>query len=217
MLIVVGNEKGGCGKTTLAVHLAAAAAHAGRDALLVDSDPGQQSAARWAARRREAHPEANAVRCVSLTGRAIRDELEDLTRRYQVVVVDTGAEDSPELRAAVTVAGVLVIPLQPEPLDLWTLPTMEALVARARSFNPSLRVVVAVNRIPHQLAAQTPQEIAGWIAENTPQLAAPPIVPIVGRTAYGRAIGEGLAVHETPRPDLKATREMEALYQEVTR
>ena len=63
----------------------------------------------------------------------------------------------------------------------------------------------------------TPQEIAGWIAENTPQLAAPPIVAIVGRTAYGRAIGEGLAVHETPRPDLKATREMEALYQEVTR
>ncbi len=214
-IIVVGNEKGGCGKTTVAVNLAALAAGAGLDVLLVDADPGQQSAAKWAARRAEFHGEANPVRCVGLTGKGVRAGLEDLAERYGVVVVDTGAQDSPELRAAATLAAVLVVPVQPEPADLWTLPTIEAIADRARQFNPTLRTVVALNRIPHQLADSVPAEVRGWLRENVPGLADSRMVPVVGRTAYGRAFGEGLAVAEAPRRDPKAVTEMERLFEEV--
>lgn len=214
-IIVVGNEKGGCGKTTIAVHLAAGAACAGHDTLLVDADPGQQSSAKWAARRREGSPQPAPVPCISLHGRGIGAELGDLARRYDVIVVDTGAEDFPELRASATVAAVLVVPVQPEALDLWTMPTIEAIYTRAHDFNAGLRVVVAINRIPHQLHGSAPAEVCAWLAEHTPNLPLLSVTPIVSRTAYGRAITEGLAVAEMPRRDPKAVTEMNKLYREV--
>lgn len=215
MICVVGNEKGGVGKTTLAVNLAAMAALAGRDVLLADADPQQQSAARWAARRVELHPDAPPVRSVGIAGPTLRVELADLARRYGTVVVDTGAEDSPELRAAALVADVLVIPVQPDSFDVWTLPTMESLWERAKAMNPKLRLVLVVNRVPHQTAAATLAEVGDWIAENVPGLAGATLVPLVGRAAYGRASAEGMGVVEMPRRDTKASAEVEALYNAV--
>lgn len=214
-VILVGNEKGGCGKTTMAVNIAAMAAAAGLDTLLVDADPGQQSAARWAARRAEQHPEANGVRCVSLTGKGMRSGIEDLAERYGLVVVDTGAQDSPELRGAAVVAHVLVVPVQPEPADLWTLPTIEAIAEQAARFNDALRTVMVVNRIPFQNAESAAADVRSWMATAVPGLAQHPIVSVVGRTAYGRAFGEGLAVAEAARRDGRAVIEMERLIEEI--
>lgn len=215
MIVVVGNEKGGVGKTTIAVNLAALEAARGRDVLLVDADPGQHSASRWAARRREMHSEAQPVRCVRLTGTGLRPELADLARRYEVVVVDTGAEDSPELRAAATLATALVIPLLPEPLDLWALPRMDLLREAATTLNPGLRTVLALNRVAHQLIDQAPGDVRRWIVEMVPGLAEAPIYPLVGRAAYGRATAEGLAVHEPAKRDSKATVEFERLHEGI--
>ncbi len=213
-VVVIGNEKGGTGKTTCAVNLAAHAAGAGLDVLLVDADPGQQSAARWAAVRRELQPTRPQVRCVSLHGGHIRAELADFAARYGAVVVDTGASDSAELRAATLVADVLVVPVQADDLDLWALPTMELIYDGARALNPKLRVVLALNRVPHQ-ATHSVDEIRAWMADNTPKLPAADMVTLVGRAAYGRASGMGLGAAEMPKADAKATAETAALYKEV--
>jgi len=213
-VIVIGNEKGGCGKTTISVNLVAMGARERHDVLLVDADPGQQSAARWAARRRDMHPEAAPVPCVSLTGR-IDAQVEDLRARYGLIVVDTGAEDSPELRSAALVADTLVVPLQAEALDLWTLPTVEAIFRRVQAVQRDLRVVIALNRVAHQIAGQAPEDVRGWMAENVPSLNYVAMATIIGRAAYGRAISEGLAVHEAVRPDPKAVSEIVRLFQEV--
>jgi chromosome partitioning protein len=61
MIITVGGEKGGAGKTTIAVHLAALCVAEGIDTLLVDADE-QQTANRWSMRRAELHPEAPLIR-----------------------------------------------------------------------------------------------------------------------------------------------------------
>jgi chromosome partitioning protein len=213
-IIVIGNEKGGTGKTTISTNLAALAVAGGYDTLLVDADPGQQSSAKWAARRSEASPEAPPVRCVTLTGRTVRHGLEDLAERYQVVVVDTGAEDSPELRGASTIASTLIIPVQPESLDLWALPTMEGLFQRARDLNPAIRALVAVNRAPHQTVRQVTADVLAYMEENVPHLPRD-IVPLVGRAAYGRAAAIGLGVAEMRHRDTKACAEMRALYQRI--
>lgn len=215
MIIVIGNEKGGVGKTTIAANIASMAANRGLDTLLVDADPGQQSSVRWAARRQEAHPNAAPVRCVSLTARDIRAELADLGRRYDIVIVDTGAEDSPQMRAASTVANHLIIPMQPDALDLWTLPGMAALYERARDLNDGLQIALALNRIPFQLAATAGAEVKAWIADNVPTLAEAPLAEIVGRAAFGRASGEGLGVAEMSRRDPRAEAEITRLFRMV--
>src|SRR3954470_6939602 len=76
------------------------------------------------ARRQGFHPEAKAIPCVSATGKRLDTVLEDLARRYQVLVVDTGAEDSVEMRATAAVADVFTIPVQAEQFDFWALATM---------------------------------------------------------------------------------------------
>jgi chromosome partitioning protein len=213
-IIVVGNEKGGTGKTTIAVNLAGMAALQGVDVLLVDADPGQQSSAKWVARRREFHAEAKTISCVVLTGKTLDVELQDFARRYALIIVDTGAVDSAELRGAATVADLFIIPVQPEQFDFWTLPTAEALYEKARRFNPRLAARIVLNRIPYQTVEQCLSDADSFLAENVPALPRD-IVPVIGRTAYGKANAEGLAVHEMPKRDPKAASEMQRLYREV--
>jgi len=214
-IIVVGNEKGGTGKTTLSVNLAAVAVSVGIDTILVDADAQQNSASRWAARRRDGHPTLAQVPSVIMNGRSIASDLESIASRYALVIVDTGAEDSPELRAASTVASTLIIPAQPDMLDLWTLPTMEALYLRASAFNSDLRVVLAINRVPFQSSERSADEVREWVAENVPSLPFSAVIPLIGRSAYGRSSGDGLGVHEGLRRDAKAAAEFLNFYNQV--
>ena len=109
---LVACSKGGVGKTTLATHLAAQAALAGRTAALVDADP-QRSASRWCERRSGL---AGAVAAVDGTRRSWRKHLPDGLRR---VVVDAPAgADRDALEAFLDEADALLVPVQPSALDI---------------------------------------------------------------------------------------------------
>jgi chromosome partitioning protein len=143
------------------------------------------------------------------------DELQDFAGQYGLVVVDTGAEDSPQLRGAAAVADTVVVPVQPDELDLWTLPTMEVVFKGAQRHNEGLRSLIVLNRVPYQMADRLPGEVQAWIGENVRGFQDTPLVALIGRAAYGRATGEGLGVGEPQQPDIKAAAEMERLFKEV--
>ncbi|MDI6773697.1 MAG: AAA family ATPase, partial [bacterium] len=79
-VFAVGGTKGGSGKTTLAVNLAAAWTAAGRTVLLVDTDP-QRSAASWLSQQ-------EAVQVAEHAGGGLEAPLPQLARQFQAVVVD---------------------------------------------------------------------------------------------------------------------------------
>lgn len=88
MMLLVGGEKGGTGKTTLAVNLASMRACHGRDVLLVDTDP-QGSASYWAQTRVDDGRLAR-VSSVQKFGKGLVAALKDLSLRYEDVIVDAG-------------------------------------------------------------------------------------------------------------------------------
>ncbi|MBK8536321.1 MAG: AAA family ATPase [Candidatus Competibacteraceae bacterium] len=88
-IILIGGEKGGTGKTTLAVNLAALRALQGRDVLLIDTDI-QASASYWAQTRDEAGIQPR-VACIQKFGKGLQTEVRDLAKRYQDIVIDAGA------------------------------------------------------------------------------------------------------------------------------
>ncbi len=212
MILLIGGEKGGTGKTTLATNLAAKRALAGRDVLLIDTD-AQGSANYWAQSRDESEGKPRRVACVQKFGKGLQAEVLDLANRYQDIIVDAGGRDSVELRAALVVADKAYIPIQPSQFDIWTLDRMDELVSSAHGFNPSLQACVVISRVSTNPSVHESQDAKDILADFS-HLALSNVV-IRDRIAYRKAARDGLCVDELKPKDPKASEEIEALYAEV--
>jgi chromosome partitioning protein len=211
MIILIGGEKGGTGKTTLATNFAAMRALAGRDVLLIDTDP-QGSANYWAQSRDEAGINPR-VACVQKFGKGLPIEVKDLSNRYEDIIIDAGGRDSVELRSAMVVANRAYIPIQPSQFDIWTLNRMDELIETAKGFNPDLKAWVIISRSstnPSVHESDDTMEIMG----DFPNLGLASMA-IRDRIAYRKAAKDGMVVCELKPKDPKAVEEMEALYKEV--
>lgn len=135
MILLFGSQKGGCGKSTLAINTACYLTYQGKDVVLVDADI-QQSSANWV-RDREQY-QLNTVHCIQRYG-DVKNTLKDLSKRYEYVIVDVAGHDSKELRTAMLVADKLIIPFRPSQLDLDTLPHLSEVIDQAQSFNEHLK------------------------------------------------------------------------------
>ena len=119
LVITIAQRKGGAGKTTLAAQLAMAWAKSGVRVSVLDIDP-QGSLAAWVELRR-ARLGSNAVGFdfAALPGWRAASWIEDQVRRTDLVVIDNPPHAETEAQIAVRAAGLVIIPAQPSPLDLW--------------------------------------------------------------------------------------------------
>ena len=203
--MAVASGKGGVGKSTTAVNLAVALALAGRDLLLVDGDE-QGTALTFTQLRAERLGEAGYT-AVALTGAALRSQVRQLASKYDDIIIDVGGRDTGSLRAALTVADTLLVPVQPRSFDVWALDQVSALVAEAREINEGLRAVAVLNGADAQGADnEAALEMIGDIdgIEVLP-------TSIVRRKAFPNAAAEGRAVIEQSPRDPKAIDELTAL------
>ena len=113
MIISVLNQKGGVGKTTLAIHISHALVLKGYSVLLVDADP-QGSARDWAAARSDKPP----FPVVGLDRPTIHRDLPALVKDFDHVVIDGPPRVSDLARSAIIAADLVVIPIQPSPYDI---------------------------------------------------------------------------------------------------
>jgi chromosome partitioning protein len=136
LILLIGGEKGGTGKSTIATNLAIALSCEKQDVIIIDADP-QGTASKWVSRRNRNHPSFSKVHCVQKTG-DIFDTIKDLSSRYQHIIIDAGGRDSEELRSAMVASKKIYIPIKASQPDLETIEHMAKIVRLAQSMNKNL-------------------------------------------------------------------------------
>lgn len=209
MIVLLGGEKGGTGKSTLATNIAAWLAQQRHDVILVDTDL-QRTAANWVDRRNLIQPAVPVVHCTERHGNVFH-ALRDLDGRYEQVIVDAGGRDSEELRAALVAAHKVYVPLKASQPDLETSLHMNELIQLARGMNPGLEARVIICMAPTNPAVRETsdaQELLTHLSEFTPSM-----VTIGERKVYRDAMTEGRGVIELNND--KAILEIEGLVKEI--
>ncbi len=160
MIVAFLNQKGGVGKTTLAINLAGAWAAQGRRVTVLDADP-QASALDWAQARSHAGlPRAFGV--VGLPRDTLHQEAPALARGVDHVVIDGPPRVASLLRSALLAADLVIVPVQPSPLDGWASAEMLRLIDEARLYRSALRARFVLNRCAARtvIARETAQALA---------------------------------------------------------
>ncbi|MEZ9236086.1 AAA family ATPase [Shewanella sp. 10N.286.52.A9] len=146
MIILVGGEKGGSGKSCLAQNIAVFLAKDAKSSIImVDCDP-QRTTSDWIQARNN-NPELPGINCVQLYGK-IRNDLLSLEQHYDYVIVDCGGQDNLALRATLSVASHVLMPLRPKRRDLKTVSHMDDIIATCKMINPKMRASFVITQCP---------------------------------------------------------------------
>jgi chromosome partitioning protein len=163
MKILIGGTKGGSGKSTAVMNLAAYMASQGLRVIIMDTDP-QGSCAKFVERRENTDinvKQLAKIHCVQNSGNVYQSVL-DLDKLYDIVLIDAGGHDSRELRTAMVAADHLYVPLQASQLDLETLTSLTEMIVMAMDQNPTLKVHGLLSRAsssPFNNEAQEAREL----------------------------------------------------------
>jgi chromosome partitioning protein len=203
-VITIAQQKGGAGKTTLAAHLAIAWAGQGRRVALVDIDP-QGSLATWHSLRAERLGEDRiGLDFAAITGWRTAAEVERRARDHDIIVIDSPPHAETEARLAIRAATLVVLPVQPSPMDVWaTRPTLD-LAAREK-----VTALLVLNRVPPR--ANLTDSMLAKLAELGAAVAA---ARIGNRVALAAALADGLGISEAA-PSSRAAAEIAAVAAEI--
>jgi chromosome partitioning protein len=204
VIVAVINQKGGAGKTTIALNLAAAMAAAGGRVLLIDADP-QQTAQDWAAVRDTPPP----FDVIGLAKPVLHRDLPRISADYDHVVIDGAPRNYEVARSAILSADLVLIPVQPSGADFWASRETVKLVQEAHSFKETQKAVFVVSRKVGRSA------LGRDIMEALSEFDLPILQAGTGqRIAYAETLTAGSTVIES-QPRSLAAEEVRALLAEI--
>ncbi len=207
MIISFLNQKGGVGKTTLSIHIAANLSLLKYRVLLVDADV-QGSAFDWAAIRKT-DPIFNIV---GLPKPILHKELKSLSKGYDFVIIDGPPRVYDVARSAIVSSDLVLIPIQPSPYDVWAakevIDLIEEVSAPISEIKKIERAFVINRKISNTAIGR--DVIDALEQYKTPVLSS----HICQRISYAESAAEGLTVMEDNKDQL-AIKEINALTNEI--
>ena len=208
MLILVGGEKGGTGKSCLTQNLAVVLHKLEPSLLLIDCDP-QKTTSDWIQERNN-NSIVPHIQCVQMYGNILQD-LEKAKEKYKIILIDCGGQDSKAFRSSLIACTHALFPIRPKRRDLKTLGHLEELIEEAKITNQFIKYAMVINQAPslpsqHQRIIDAKDICKDW------GLACLDTV-IFYRNIYDDSEEKGLSVVELGK-DTKAVSEIHSLIEE---
>ena len=146
-IICVCHQKGGAGKSTIAMQLAGTLGLRGYRTLVVDADP-QGTAIRWSASAPDDKPFPAKVAGLSAAGAKVHREVKKFAEEFEFIIIDCPpAIDSPVPESALLVSDLALIPCIPSPPDIWAANGITGLIQRISGINETLKSRLLINQI----------------------------------------------------------------------
>ena len=211
MVTLIGGEKGGTGKTTIATNLAVIRTKITKNLLLIDTDR-QPSASFWCSIREDNRINPR-IASIQKFDKGVRTETLFLKEKYQDIIIDAGGRDSLELRGSLLIADKAIFPLRPSQFDLWTLGRLNTLIEIASEVNNQLKAYLLINQVHTNPIVKEVREAKTLIAEFPSFTLLRTL--ICERISFRRATIRGMSVTEYLPEDQKAIDEIKSLYKEI--
>lgn len=212
-IIVIGNQKGGAGKTTVTINLAGSLGRRGYRILIVDGDE-QSSVVEIVSLAQEDAQLPASVIGLWKAGRKIHQEIKKFIDIYDYIIVDCPpSANSPIAQSALLIADIVIVPFIPGTIDALAAPKIRDAIESAQVINPDLKAVLLLNRVE-----------SGWsvmknVIELLPSFKMPMLRNRLNRRApYVESPGIGNSVHQLKDRKEKiepAVKEVEKLTDEV--
>ena len=204
MIISFVNQKGGVGKTTTAINLAASLKRRNNNLLFIDADP-QGSAMRW-----HAVESNNAFEILHHPDPINKEDIEALSQNYDYVVIDAPPAISDITKSILAVTELSIIPLSPSSLDIWSCKGTLEMIEESQPENPDMDVKLLINR-------KIPGTRVGREARASLDVFDMDILDseLCQRVAFIDAMTSGVSVMQFA-PGSKAADEIEQLCDEIT-
>lgn len=204
IIVVVGN-KGGTGKTTLALNLAAGLLR--RDSVvIIDADP-QQSAYQW----RLIGGDRPGLPAVVAAAHGLEQTIGALRETHRHVVVDCPPSiKASQTETALQLADHALIPVQPSPMDLWATTHIARTIERVRADNPQLKALIVMSQV----------EPRTTLSKLMPEAVAELDLPVAStalrrRSIHRHTVLEGRSLFQAGRRGAEAASEIESLISEI--
>jgi chromosome partitioning protein len=206
LTIALTSQKGGSGKTTIALSLADALHAQGKRVLVVDAD-AQGTARIWADVGAERGVAGAPV--IGAGGASMRQAISSVAEGFDVLLVDTPPRMSVEAKTAMALAHLVLVPVSPGPADVWALTQTAEALDEVRALRPDLKARIVLNRLDRRTA------LAQGLGESAAASGLEVLEAALGnRIAFPEAIAAGQGV-TTYAPTSAAADEVRALLAEV--
>ena len=206
-ILTIANQKGGSGKTNLAMSLAGVFGRRGFTTVVVDGDT-QGTATSWYASAPDDAPFPALVTNLAPAGKNFARAVRELISGYEVIIIDTPPNlTDPVLLQALALADLALVPMIPAPGDLWAAQPLMNVIAQTRATNPDLVLRVVPSMVQSTTSAA---DNLALLPELGLDITASGLTQ---RVAFRQAIGLGITVLDLK--DEKAKAEINAIADEA--